>query len=269
MRTSRIRTAGWGALLGALLALAAMAVLGGRFALPTATATPVSEGSAAADLAFTASTGWTYLLVIVAGLVSGAGVAAAVYAFGRESEPDAPRFPLRWLVPAAAAVFALFGYAVIRATILLFGESVDGIVTIPLTAMIVGGLIGGAVAGAVTAGVVDRLARPEVLGLGGEAWPASPAALIREASRAIGTSIMALVLVAGFAVALGRVAPRPRGDRRHHRVLRRRRRRAGRGHPPRLPALGEPLRRAGLTRVAGRQASSIAWTTLLPSSSTS
>jgi hypothetical protein len=202
VRTSRIRTAGWGALLGALLALAATALLGGRYALPTATATPVSEGSAAADLAFTASTGWTYLLVIVAGVVCGAGVAAAVYAFGRESEPDAPRFPLRWLIPAAAAVFALFGYAVIRATILLFGDTVDGIVTVPLTAMILGGLIGGTVAGTVTAGVVDRLARPEALGLGGEAWPASPAALAREASRAIGTSIVALVLVAGFAVAL-------------------------------------------------------------------
>ena len=74
--------------------------------------------------------------------------------------------------------------------------------TIPMPAMIVGGLVSGAVAGAITAGLVDRLARPEILGLGGEAWPTSPAALVAEAGRAIGTPIIALVVVAGFAVTL-------------------------------------------------------------------
>ena len=71
-----------------------------------------------------------------------------------------------------------------------------------MLAMVVGGLVSGALAGAITAGLVDRLARPETLGLGGEAWPTSPTALAGEASRAIGTPIIALVLVAGFAVAL-------------------------------------------------------------------
>ncbi len=202
MRTYRLRTVTYGALFGALLSLMAMALFGGRFALGSATATPVADGSAVARIGFEASTGWMYLLAVMAGLVAGGCIAAATYAVGREAQPEAPRFPLRWVVPVAAGVAALFSYGGLRTTLLLGGETTEGIGTISLVAMVVGLLITGAVAGAITAAVVDRLARPETLGLGGAAWPTSPRALIGEAARAIGTPMMAMVAAGGFAVVL-------------------------------------------------------------------
>jgi len=202
MRTSRLRTVTHGALAGMLLALMAMALFGGRFALGTASATPVAEGSPVAALGFTASTGWLYVLVLVVGLVAGTCIAAGAYAVGREADPDAPRFPLRWLVPAAGLVGALFAYAGITVTLLLAGETANGIATIPMVAMVIGGLVTGAGAGSITAALVDRLARPEVLGLGGAAWPTSPAALLGDSARAIGTPILALVTGGVFAVVL-------------------------------------------------------------------
>ncbi|MDQ3782252.1 MAG: hypothetical protein M3349_04850 [Actinomycetota bacterium] len=205
MRTYRLRTVTYGALVGALLSLMAMALFGGRFALGSATATPVAEGSAVAQIGFEASTGWMYLLAVMAGLVAGGCIAAATYAVGREAQPEAPRFPLRWVVPVAAGVGALFSYGGLRTTLLLGGETTEGVGTISLVAMVVGLLSTGAVAGAITAALVDRLARPEKLGLGGEAWPTSPRALIGEAARAVGTPMMAMVAAGGFAVVLAEV----------------------------------------------------------------
>ncbi len=66
-------------------------------------------------------------------------------------------------------------------------------------------LAGSFALGAITAALVDRLARPEKLGLGGEAWPTSPGALIGEAARAVGTPMMAMVAAGGFAVVLAEV----------------------------------------------------------------
>src|SRR3989304_4602426 len=51
-----------------------------------------------------------------------------------------------------------------------------------------------AIAGAIGGGGPERLPRPEVCGFAGDAWPASPAAFIKDAAAAIGLPVLGLVV---------------------------------------------------------------------------
>lgn len=205
MATSRLRAVLYGAVTGTLLALMSMALFGGRFGLQSAVAIPVAEGSPIATTYFVASTGGLILLVIVIGVLAGLAIAGAAYAFARESDADAPMFPLRYLLPVAGVVSALFAYLGLWVGVLGWGDDTAGITTIPVLDLIVIAAVTGAVSGSITAAIVDRLARPVALGLGGVAWPTSPGALMGEAARAVGTPIIAVVVAGGFAILLAEV----------------------------------------------------------------
>lgn len=202
---SRFRAVLYGSVAGAFVSLVAVVVLGGRFALASAVATPVAEGSPQASIDFMASSGGMYLLVVLAGLLGGLAIAGITYAVGRESEPDAPKFPLRWLLPVAGFVSAVTAYTALRAGIGAFADIYAGVVTVSVFRFMLIAAFSGASAGAVTAFIVDRLARPDLLGFGGVAWPTTAGELLGAMSRAVGLPILAVVIGGVFAVGLSQL----------------------------------------------------------------
>lgn len=201
---SRVRAFLYGTVAGAFIALFAFLVFGGRFALGAAVATPVTEGSSRASIDFAASSGGMFLVVIIAAVLGGLAVAGITYAAAREGEPDAPKFPLRYQLPTAAVVSAGAAYTIVRAGIGGFGDITMGVVTISVFRMVLIVAAAGAVAGAVTGYIVDRLARPELLGLGGVAWE-SNRAVLASMVRAVGIPLVAVVGTGGFAIALAQL----------------------------------------------------------------
>lgn len=201
---SRVRAFLYGTVAGAFLGLVAFAILGGRFALGAAVAVPLATGSQRAAIQFAASSGGLFLIVIVAAVLGGLVVAGITYAAAREGEPGAPKFPLRYQLPTAATVSAIATYAVVRAGIGGFGDIVMGVVTVSVFRMVLIVAVAGATAGAVTGYIVDRLARPELLGLGGVAWE-SHRAVLASMTRAVGIPLVAVVGVGGFAIALSQL----------------------------------------------------------------
>lgn len=188
----------YGSVAGAIAALVLMAMFVGRFAID---ALDVVDGRAA----FEASSGAMYLLIVVIGLIGGIVISAVIYAFGRESEPDAQRFPVAWMIPIGAVTAALFAYAVLRFGVGALGDITAGVVTISVARMVVVALVMGIVAGGITAATVDALARPSVLGFEGEAVPESTGAMVTEMLQAIGAPVIALIVAAIFAVSLSQV----------------------------------------------------------------
>jgi hypothetical protein len=196
--SGRIRASLYGAVAGAVIALAFTALFVGRFALRS-----VSQVDGRA--AFEVTSGALYLLVVIVGALAGLTIGVVAYAFGREAEPDAPRFPLQYLLPVAAATGALFAYAVLRAGLAFFGDINQGMATISVVRMVVVVLVMGVLAGGITSAVVDALARPAFLGLEGEAIPESAGAVMVEMGRALGAPLIALIVGAGFAVGLSQI----------------------------------------------------------------
>jgi hypothetical protein len=188
----------FGALAGGIAALVLSAVFIGLFAVDTL---DVIDGRAAIE----ASTGSMYLLVVVLGLIGGLVISAVAYAYAAETEPESQRFPMAWMLPIGAVVSGLFAYAVLRFGVGAVGDIRAGVVTISAARMVVVVLIMGVVAGGITAAVVDALARPSLIGFEGEAAPESTGALVGEMIRAIGAPVTALIVGAGFAVALSQV----------------------------------------------------------------
>jgi hypothetical protein len=194
----QLKASMFGAIAGGVIAVVLTAIFVGRFAV---NALDVLDGRAS----FEASTGSVYLLVVVVGLIGGLTIAAVTYAFGAESEPDAQRFPITWMLPIGAGVAALFAYAVLRFGVGLAGDISAGTLSISVMRMAIVALVMGVVAGGITGAVVDALARPSLIGYEGEAAPESPQAIVAEMLQAIGAPVIALIVGAVFAIALSQV----------------------------------------------------------------
>jgi hypothetical protein len=204
MRSNRLRATTYGALAGALAGLGLLVFWTGRVALSSIDGVLLT-GVARGRSVFAVSSGGMYLLVVLSGIVGGLAIAGITYALGREAEPDSPRFPLGYLLPAAAAASAIMAYGVLRVGLAVSGDISEGVVTISVFRMAVVAVTAGAVAGAITARAVDALARPAFLGLEGEAWPSSPGLFARETVRALGGPIVATVTVAVLAIGLSQL----------------------------------------------------------------
>ena len=146
------------------------------------------------------------MVVIIIAMLAALLVAGLVYSFGRETDPEGSRFPLRYLLPTAALTAAIFTYAGLRAALGAMGGLEAGVVTASVFRMIVAVVVAGALGGALTASVVDALARPSFIGFEGEAVPASTGAFVKEMMTAIGAPTIALVIIAVLAVSLSQVA---------------------------------------------------------------
>lgn len=135
-----------------------------------------------------------YVLVAIAGAIGGAVLGLIGYAVGREADPDARRFPAAPLALVSAGIGSAVGFGVFRAAAGILGDIIEGQVVLTVFRAIMVALISGAVMGAVCAGAAERLSRPEVFGFAGDAWPASPAAFIKDATAAIGLPVLGLVV---------------------------------------------------------------------------
>lgn len=192
-----------GALVGSfigigVLALAASRVVDrglGAVLDPSGRATPVFE----------VSQGAMHLLVLVAGVIAGSILGLIGNAIGREAAPDEPRFSPGPLALIGGAVGAVIGFATARAAVGAGGTIEAGIVTLSVFRAVLVALIVGAVTGAMVGGTVERVSRTEAIGIGGEAWPRSPGAFIRDAVTAMGLPALGIGIGAAVVYGLSRV----------------------------------------------------------------
>ncbi|MCP3973748.1 MAG: hypothetical protein GY720_04570 [bacterium] len=201
----RVRSVVYGAAAGALLGVVAVALWGSRASLGSVEGILIDPAAGRGRSDFMISSGWLYLAVILLAMLGGLTIAAIVYAFGRENEPDGARFPLPYLLPAAAVTAAIMAYTSLRFGLGATATIEAGTVTVSVFRLIIISVIVGLVAGGATASVVDALARPGFLGFEGEAVPSSPAAFSREMMAAIGAPTIALVVIAVVAVGLSQL----------------------------------------------------------------
>ena len=188
-----------GALLGIIvLALAAARVIdGGLDAVvdPSGRATPV----------FAVGQGAIYLLVAVAGGIAGTVLGLVGYAVGKEAAPDEPRFSPGPLAIIGGGIGAVIGFAATRAGVGAGGSIETGVVTLSVFRAGLVALIAGAATGGIVGATVERVSRTEAIGIGGEAWPRSPAAFLRDAVTAMGLPALGIALGAAIVYGLSRV----------------------------------------------------------------
>lgn len=188
-----------GAVLGiAVLALAAARVLDGGL-------DAVTDASGRSTPVFQVTQGAMYLLVAVAGAVGGSLLGLVGYAVGREAAPDEPRFSATPLAIIGAGVGAAVGFAATRAGVGAGGDIAAGLVTLSVFRAAVVALVAGGTTGGIVGGTVERISRIEALGIGGDAWPRSPGAFVREAAAAMGLPALGIALSAVIVFGLSRV----------------------------------------------------------------
>lgn len=146
---------------------------------------------------------WTmFAVVAVAGAVVGGLFARIAIAVADIAHPEEPRLPAAPLVLLTAGLGAVVAYGTLRAGLGLGADIVgdpaagETIVTVTVFRAIVVGMITGAATGAVTALSGEWLSRASVVGLGGEAWPATAARFVKEATAAMTIPLLAVLTVA-------------------------------------------------------------------------
>jgi len=187
-----------GALAGGLIGVALLAVFAGRFAMG---GIGLSGGG---DAELAATTGALYLATVVIALIGGAAV--AVVAYGISSEDDeATRFELGHILPFGLITAVAAGYGILRAGVGFAGDVEAGVLTIKFASLATTVLISGLITGGLVAWVVATLASKSVVGLSGEAAPASTGAMMRAAARAVTGPMLAIIVIAALAVALSQL----------------------------------------------------------------
>jgi len=179
----------------AVVALAAARVFGGGIQ-------SVAVLNEPARATFVVEQAALYLLIVAGGAVGGAVLALVGYAVGRLGAPGEERFPAGPLAIIGAVIGAVLTFAAARAAIGVGGViTPEGFVSLSVFRAVMVGIIAGATTGVVMGGTVERLSRPEAIGLRGAAWPASPFSFMREAAAAMGLPALAIVL--GLGVVFG------------------------------------------------------------------
>lgn len=188
-----------GALAGGLIATALLALLAGRYAMD---AVGLSSGG---DAELVVTSGALYLATVVATLIGGLLVSAIAYGATSDGEQGATRFELAHVMPFGLVVAVAAGYSILRAGLGFTADAEAGMVTTTMAALALTALVAGIVAGALTAWVVSTLAAKSIVGLEGEAAPASTGAMMKAAMRAVTGPMLAIVVIAALAVSLAQL----------------------------------------------------------------
>ncbi len=192
-----------GAVAGTVIALGLAVWFGSFVATESVTAIELSPGIA--QPVFVASATSMWFLVVVVSFLGGLALTGLAYGIGRILEPEARRFPLRYLIPIGVILSIAVGFAATAFSVTVVGDiSIDGTVTIPVSTMFIVAAIAGLVVGSVTVPVVDALARPAVVG-GNEAMPASARDVWVDMARAVGVPLIAMIIIVLLAVSLAQV----------------------------------------------------------------
>jgi hypothetical protein len=187
-----------GGLAGGVFALGLIAWVSGRFALGSVTLLDEAP-------AYSISTGAAYTAVIVFAALAALLVASVTYAQRRTVEPEAARFPIRYIMPMAAGVAVIIAYAIFRLGVEMAGDVSAGLITIGVAEMTVVVLLAGLVAGGITTAVVDTLARPAFINVEPDEIPQSSSEMIGEMMRAVGAPILGIIGAALFAIVLSQL----------------------------------------------------------------
>ena len=185
-----------GALAGGVLALALLALFLGRFA-----ADPGLTESGDAQLALRA--GAVYLASVLAALIGGAAVSTVGY--GISAGDDDALFELTHIMPFGLLTAVAATYSILRAGLGITADVAAGTIQVTAAALTFSSLAAGIVAGGATAWVVSTLAAKRVVGLEGEAAPASTAAMMRAAIQAVMGPMLAIVVIAVLAISLSQL----------------------------------------------------------------
>ncbi len=192
-----------GSLVGALLGTLALG-LGAARLLDSGLTIPPSD-TTTLGASITVSQAGMYLFVIVAGAVAGAILAMVGYAVSAQADPDARRYGLAPIASLGALIGGPVAFAASRAVVGLVGDIVDKMVVLDIFHAAIAALTTGAATGAIVVVTVERLSRPETLGLGGVAMPQSFGRFVRDATAAVGLPAFGLAMGAGVVYGLSRV----------------------------------------------------------------
>jgi hypothetical protein len=188
-----------GALAGGLIAVVLLAMLAGRYAME---AIGLSSGG---DAELVVTSGALYLATVVAALLGGVVVSAIAYGASSDGDETVTRFELAHVMPFGLVAAVAAGYGTLRAGLGLAADAEGGVVTTTLAALAFTALVAGLVAGALTSWVVATLAAKSIVGLEGEAAPASTGAMMKAAMQAVTGPMLAIIVIAALAVALAQL----------------------------------------------------------------
>lgn len=192
-----------GSVAGLSVAMALFVVIAGATSITTVSIGDAATGRDLPELTATASI--VGLVVFLSGAVGGLLVSAATYAIGRAQDPDTPRFSFPVIAPIGILLPAVLAFAVVSLGLSLFGTSLEGVVAVPVTALVGVSAAAGLVAGAVTVPIVDALSRHSSIGDPNEATPATGEAFWSDFGRAVGIPAVAIAIGALLAVGLAQV----------------------------------------------------------------
>lgn len=188
-----------GALTGGLLAIATLALFAGRFAI---NGVGLTSGG---DAQLVVRSSALYLATAIAALIGGAIVAAIAYGASASGDDNSTRFELAHVLPFGLIAALTSGYSIMRAGLGAAADTEVGEITVTVAPLALTALVAGLVAGALTAWVVSTLAAKSIVGLEGEAAPASTAVMMKAAMRAVTGPMLAIIVIAALAVGLAQL----------------------------------------------------------------
>lgn len=188
-----------GTLTGGLLAIVLLALLAGRNAMESV---GLTDGG---DAQLVVRSGALYLAIVVASLVGGVVVSAIAYGWSAESDDKSTRFELAHVLPFGLVAAVATSYSIFRAGLGLFGDIAAGEASVTMAALAITVFVAGLSAGAMTAWVVATLATKSIVGLEGDAAPASTTAMMGAAMQAVSGPMIAIVVIAALAISMAQL----------------------------------------------------------------
>jgi hypothetical protein len=183
-----------GAIGGLAVAIGLLAFFGSLTAVETVTMDGVAT--------FSASTSYMGILVFVLGAIGGLVIAGVAFVAGRARDPNEPRFAFGWLAIVGIVLGGSVAFSTVSLGVTIAGDRLSGMVTVPVTAMVVSAAVAGLVGGAITTPIVDALARPATFGAENAATPVTSAMFWSDMARAIGVPVLAIAFGALLAIGL-------------------------------------------------------------------
>ena len=184
---------------GGLIAVVLLALFVGRFAIETV---GLSNGG---DGELVVTSGALYLATVVVALLGGTVVSAIAYGASSDGNESVTRFELAHVMPFGLVAAVAAGYGLLRAGLGLAADADAGMVTTTIAALAFSALVAGLVAGGLTSWIVATLAAKSIVGLEGEAAPASTGAMMKAAMQAVTGPMLAIVVIAALAIALAQL----------------------------------------------------------------
>lgn len=208
MARRTITTAALGALAGAVLGIMAMAVTA-SILTDAGSAVVIDPTASRSRPEFLVTSGALNLYVVIAALLGGLLIALITVGLIDGAGARSRRSTIL-IVAAGGAAAVIVGFAAFRTGFGIGGgtpfetDAPAGVVSLSVFRAVILAAISGIGVGAAAAVTTFILASPELLGLGGEAWP-TRATFLRESAAAVAVPAVGLLAAAGFVFGFSRI----------------------------------------------------------------